>query len=184
MLLLVVPIAELWVIVQISDQIGTLPTLLLLLLVSVIGAWFLKREGLATWRRLRAAMRRGEVPTKEATDGALILLGGALLLTPGFLTDAVGLVLVFPATRAVVKRSVRGMLSRRVKQRYGVDPRSFSARSRRAGADPNEEPYGGRVVRVEKTPRERRSKTARPAPESQLPSAGHRDDAGGSPGTR
>ncbi|HYN37586.1 MAG TPA: FxsA family protein, partial [Actinomycetota bacterium] len=84
-LLLIVPIAELWVIVQVADQIGVVYTVLLLLFVSIAGAWLLKQQGLATWDRMQAALRRHEMPTTEVTDGALILLGGALLLTPGFL---------------------------------------------------------------------------------------------------
>lgn len=119
-LLLIVPIAELWVIVQVADQIGIWFTLLLLFAVSIAGAWLLKQQGLATWDRMQAALRRHEMPTKEVTDGALILLGGALLLTPGFLTDAVGLLLLIPVTRSAVKSVFRSMLARRVKVRYGA----------------------------------------------------------------
>src|SRR5918996_37282 len=88
-------------------------------IVSVAGAWLLRQQGTATWRRLQETLRRGEVPTKEATDGALILLGGALLLTPGFVTDVVGLVLLFPVTRAVVKRVARRFLGRVAAVRFG-----------------------------------------------------------------
>ena len=174
-LLLVVPVAELWVIVRIADGIGIVPTLLLLVLVSVAGAVLLKREGVATWRRMRETMRRGEMPTVEATDGALILLGGALLLTPGFLTDVVGLVLLFPASRVVIKRVVRTALSRRVKARLGVDPRRVASRRRRAV-------YEGKVVKVEKT--DGVVASAESAPASQLPPPAHRDGEGGSPDTR
>ena len=174
LLLLVVPVAELWVIVKIADGVGIVPTLLLLLFVSVAGAWLLKREGVATWRRLRETLRRGEMPTSEVTDGALILLGGALLLTPGFLTDVVGLVLLFPASRALIKRAVRRMFSRRVKSRFGVDP-SRVARRRRV--------YEGRVVKVERT--DARDATTSPAaPEDQLPSPARPGAEADSPDTR
>jgi UPF0716 protein FxsA len=117
--LIAIPIIELYVIVQVGQEIGVLPTLALLVIVSVAGAWLLRQQGTATWRRLQETLRRGEVPTKEVTDGALILLGGALLLTPGFVTDAVGLVLLFPVTRAVVKRVARRFLGHVAAVRFG-----------------------------------------------------------------
>ncbi len=143
LLLLAVPIAELWLIVQVGQSIGVLQTLALLIAVSVAGAWLLKREGTATWRRLREAMARGEVPTKEATDGALILLGGALLLTPGFLTDIVGLVFVLPPSRAAVKGAFRKLLGAWAVKRMGpagyVGAKVWEARAtrRRTGATPS-----------------------------------------------
>jgi len=118
-LLIVVPIAELYVIVQISQEIGVITTLALLIGISVAGAWLLKREGMATWVRLQQTMSRGEMPTKEVTDGALILFGGALLLTPGFLTDVVGLVLLIPPTRALVKGGARKMFAGWARRRGG-----------------------------------------------------------------
>ena len=107
LLLILVPLAELYVIVQVGQEIGVVPTLLLLLGVSVAGAYLLKREGMATWRRFQQQMQEGRVPTKEAADGAMILFGGALLLTPGFLTDIVGLSFIFPVTRAALKSGFR-----------------------------------------------------------------------------
>jgi UPF0716 protein FxsA len=116
-LLLLVPLAELWVIVQVAQGIGVLNAIGLLLLVSLAGAWLLKQQGIATWRRLQATLQRGEMPTNEVTDGAMILLGGALLLTPGFITDAVGLVLLIPASRAALKGGMRKLLARWAKRR-------------------------------------------------------------------
>ena len=107
LLLILVPLAELYVIVQVGQEIGVIPTLLLLLGVSIAGAYLLKREGMATWRRFQAQMQEGRVPSKEAADGAMILFGGALLLTPGFLTDIVGLLFIFPATRTTLKSGFR-----------------------------------------------------------------------------
>src|SRR5918999_6009357 len=105
--LLAMPIVELAVIVQVAEEIGVLETLAVLVAISIAGAWLLKQQGLATWRSLQATMARGQVPTKEATDGALILFGGALLLTPGFVTDAFGLLLLLPPTRALLKSFFR-----------------------------------------------------------------------------
>jgi UPF0716 protein FxsA len=117
-LLLAVPIAELWVILQVADAIGILETIGLLILISIVGAWLLRQQGLATWARLQRTLAAGRMPTAEVTDGALILFGGALLLTPGFLTDCVGLVLLFPLTRAVVKAAARRLLARWAERRY------------------------------------------------------------------
>lgn len=145
-LLLVVPLAELWVIVQMADRIGLAVTVLLLLAVSVAGAWLLKQQGLATWRRLQSTLRRREVPASEVTDGALILLGGALLLTPGFLTDAVGLVLLLPPTRGALKGAVRRVLARWARHRFGVAGRVYDtvATTRRQdhGSTPPPAPTG------------------------------------------
>jgi UPF0716 protein FxsA len=110
--LIAVPIVELYVIVQVGQEIGVLPTLALLVVLSMSGAWLLRQQGMATWRRLQATLQRGEMPTREVTDGALILLGGALLLTPGFVTDALGLVFLIPVTRAVAKGVARRFLGR------------------------------------------------------------------------
>ncbi len=102
-LLLVVPVVELYVLIQVGQVIGLVPTLLMLVGISIAGTVLLKREGMATWARLQAALGSGRMPTDEVTDGALILLGGALLLTPGFVTDIFGLMLLVPLTRAAAK---------------------------------------------------------------------------------
>ena len=149
LLLLAMPIVELAVIVQVSEQIGVLETLAVLVGISVAGAWLLKQQGLATWRSLQATTARGEMPTKEATDGALILLGGALLLTPGFVTDAFGLVLLLPPTRALVKSSFRKLFAGWALRRAGRAGTVYSAtvtRVRRApGPRPPASPSGGRL---------------------------------------
>ena len=119
-LLIAIPIAELYVIVQVAQGIGILPTLALLIGISVAGAWLLKREGTATWARLQQTLARGQVPTNEVTDGALILFGGALLLTPGFLSDVIGLILLIPPTRALVKGSARKVFARWARRRGGT----------------------------------------------------------------
>ena len=163
LLLIVVPLAELWVILQVADGIGVVPTVLTLLAVSILGGWLLKREGVATWRRLRATMSRGELPANEVVDGALILMGGALLLTPGFLTDIVGLLFVFPVTRAVVRRYARVVMRWSAFKRFGF--KSEAAR------------------RVYETDARRvRSKRTTPSPPELSPPSGRPDDAVDSPG--
>jgi UPF0716 protein FxsA len=113
LLFLIVPIVELYVIIQVGQSIGAGPTLVLLVLLSVAGAWLVKREGLGVWARFRAQLERGALPANELLDGLLILLAGALMLTPGFVTDVVGILLLIPPCRAVA----RSMLARRYRAR-------------------------------------------------------------------
>jgi UPF0716 protein FxsA len=117
---ILVPLAELAVIIAVGDFIGLLPTLLLLLVVSGVGAWLAKREGLAAWRRFQRALAEGRVPTVEVADGAMILLAGALLLTPGFLSDVVGILLLLPPTRAMARRLAPRLAARRLRRRGRV----------------------------------------------------------------
>jgi UPF0716 protein FxsA len=101
---IVVPIAELYVLLQIGQAIGVLPTIALLILDSVLGSWLMRSQGRAAWLRFNRALAEGRVPGREVIDGVLIIFGGALLLTPGFLTDILGLILLLPPTRAVVRQ--------------------------------------------------------------------------------
>jgi len=112
--LLVVPLVEIYVLVQVGQVIGALPTIALLLLMSLLGAWLLRREGARTWAAFRRALGTGRVPAKEVADGALVVFGGALLLTPGFATDVLGLACVLPPTRAVLRRLLTGLVARRL----------------------------------------------------------------------
>ena len=109
LLFIVVPIAELYVIVQVAGAIGIGWTVLILFLDSILGSMLLKSQGRAAWRRFNVALSEGRPPARETIDGALVLMGGALLLTPGFLSDILGLVLLIPPTRAVVRRMHRGL---------------------------------------------------------------------------
>jgi UPF0716 protein FxsA len=108
LLFLVVPLVELYVIVQAAQAFGIGETIVVLVLMSVVGAWLVKQQGVSVWRRFNDTMRQGRVPHREIVDGALILFAGALLLTPGFLSDILGLFLLFPPTRALVRTVVIG----------------------------------------------------------------------------
>lgn len=109
LLFLVVPVLELYVIIQVGQAIGAVNVILLLLAMSILGGWLMKREGMGVLRRFQAQVQRGEIPTTEIVNGFLILFGGALMLTPGFLSDVVGMALLLPPVRAVV----RAVLARR-----------------------------------------------------------------------
>jgi UPF0716 protein FxsA len=109
-----VPFAELYVLLQVGHAIGVLNTLALLILVSIVGAWLAKREGIGVLRRMQAALNAGRVPGVELIDGFLILLAAALMLTPGFLTDIVAILLLLPPVRAGVRHQLRRRFARRV----------------------------------------------------------------------
>lgn len=103
LLFIVVPILELYVIIQVGGLIGVWPTLALLLLDAILGSMLLRHQGRGAWRRFNEALAQGRFPGKEVADGLLIVIGGTLLLAPGFLTDIVGLVFLIPPTRALVR---------------------------------------------------------------------------------
>jgi len=114
LLFLLVPVAELYVIYQVGDAIGVLWTFLLLAADSLLGSLLLKSQGRAVWRRFNDNLAQGRMPHREVIDGVLVIFGGAFLITPGFLTDIVGLTLLVPPTRAVVRRFLVRRLGRRV----------------------------------------------------------------------
>ena len=110
---IVIPLAELAVIVAVGKAIGFLVTFVLLLGFSLLGATLAKREGWAAWRRFQLALAQGRIPTVEVADGAMVLLAGALLVTPGFITDVAGLLLLLAPVRALLRRRVPALLLRR-----------------------------------------------------------------------
>jgi UPF0716 protein FxsA len=119
-LFIIVPIAELYVIFKVGDAIGVLPTILLLAADSVLGSVLLRSQGRAVWRRFNEAMAAGRMPHREVQDGVAVIFGGAFLITPGFLTDIVGLLLLFPPTRSVVLRFGARVIAKRMTARVTV----------------------------------------------------------------
>jgi UPF0716 protein FxsA len=114
LLFIVVPIVELYVLLQVGQAIGVLPTIALLILDSVLGAALMRSQGRTVWRRFNAALAESRVPGREVLDGALVIFGGALLLTPGFATDVFGFLLLLPPTRALIRRVLARRLVGRV----------------------------------------------------------------------
>lgn len=102
----VLPVLEVYVIVQVAGGIGWAETILLVILISVIGAALVKMQGIAIWVRFQTQLGQGKMPGNELVDGALVLVAATLMLTPGFITDAVGLFLLVPFTRALVRRPI------------------------------------------------------------------------------
>jgi UPF0716 protein FxsA len=103
LIFIVVPIAELAVLIQVGQAIGVGWTLVLLVADAVLGSMLARSQGRATWRRFNAALQAGRPPAREVLDGALVIVGGALLLTPGFISDILGLALLLPPTRALFR---------------------------------------------------------------------------------
>lgn len=137
-LFIVVPIAELYVIIQVGEAIGLLPTLALLLADAVLGSLLLKHQGAGAWRRFNQALAQGRFPGTEVVDGLLIVIGGTLLLAPGFLTDVVGLFFLIPPTRALARK----VLKRFTIGRFTVVgmPSGVFGRGQGPGAGPNQGP--------------------------------------------
>jgi UPF0716 protein FxsA len=115
-----VPIAEIAVIIKVGSWLGVGETIALLLGVSLLGIWLVKRQGIGVLRRMREQMNAGRVPGTEMVDGALLLFAGALLIPPGFITDVVGLLLLLPPVRAGIRLVTRRRLGRRVIRRVEI----------------------------------------------------------------
>jgi UPF0716 protein FxsA len=130
---ILLPLAELYVIIEVvGPAIGPIPTILLLAADSLLGAWLMKTQGRAVWRRFNAALAEGRAPTREVFDGVLVIFGGAFLITPGFITDVIGILLLLPPSRTLIRRVV----SRRLLARGTIRVAQAAAgRRRRPGAD-------------------------------------------------
>lgn len=118
-LAVIIPIAELVVFVLVADLIGILPTVALLVAISVLGAVLLVGQGIGTWRRLRQTIKRGERPANDLADAALIMVAAFLLLTPGFVTDALAFLVVIPPTRRVLRTALRRVVGVIAARRIG-----------------------------------------------------------------
>ena len=116
LIFIVVPIAELYVIIQVGQSIGVLPTIAILIVDSIVGSMLLRHQGRSAWRRFNAAVAEGRAPAREVLDGVLVIFGGAFLITPGFITDVIGLLLLIPPTRSLFRR----LLVRRLRGRFVV----------------------------------------------------------------
>ncbi len=110
----VVPVIEVYLLIKVGSLIGPLPTVALLLSISLAGAWLVRHQGFEIMRRIQSELAQGRLPAAELLDGAMVLVGGVLLLTPGFFTDFLGLFFLIPFTRAVIKQLVGLWLQRRL----------------------------------------------------------------------
>jgi UPF0716 protein FxsA len=148
-LFIIVPIAELAIIIQVGQALGLWWTIALLIADSILGSLLMRSQGRATWRRFNQALQSGRAPAREVADGVLIIFGGALLLTPGFLSDVAGLAFLLPPTRAVIRRVFLRQAIKRmtVSMHVGAFPPAGGAPRRGADAE-----YEGTAVDVEPRP--------------------------------
>jgi UPF0716 protein FxsA len=138
-LIICVPIAEIYLIVRVGGLIGLWPTVLLLLASSLAGALLLRHQGRAAMDAFRSALDQGRIPAREAFDGALVIFGGALLLTPGFLTDLLGLLLLLPPTRDLFRALGTRLARSRIKLGPNLGGWGFTAGdTRRDGRRPDD----------------------------------------------
>lgn len=110
----VLPVVEIYLLIQVGYQLGALPTVALVLLISLLGALLVRHQGFEILRRIQTELGQGRLPAAELLDGALVLVGGTLLLTPGFFTDLLGLFFLFPVSRTFLKQFARLWLQRRL----------------------------------------------------------------------
>jgi UPF0716 family protein affecting phage T7 exclusion len=160
---LLVPVVEIYVILQVGHLIGAWPTVALLVAESVLGAWIVRREGRRAWRALTSTFREGGLPERKLADAALVMAGGVLLLTPGFVTDVFGFVFVLPFTRPLVRRVLAAYVERRMRAAQsrhaaifeglggmpGGAPRTGAQRGSEEASGATGSPGGTRVVRGE-----------------------------------
>ncbi len=121
-----IPLMELYLLLQIGSVIGAVNTILLVIITGVLGAYLAQQEGIRTLEKIRSLMARGEMPGEPLIDAMLILVAGFVLITPGILTDLLGFLMLIPATRASIRRWIKGQLERRFSASnttvYTIDP--------------------------------------------------------------
>jgi UPF0716 protein FxsA len=118
-LLVAIPILEVWLLVQVGQSLGLIPTVLILLVEAIVGLLLMRHEGSRAWKALNDAFTKGKVPTGELADAALILVGGVLLLLPGFLTDVIGFLFLLRWTRPIARKLIAFFVARRI-NRLGI----------------------------------------------------------------
>lgn len=128
------PIAELWLLIKIGGEIGLVPTLALLVLDSFVGAALARSQSRAAWVRFNAALTEGRMPGREVYDGAMIILGGALLVTPGFITDVFGIAFLLPPSRAAIRKLLTRLIAKRSPAIRVATFGAAAGRNARAGA--------------------------------------------------
>ena len=149
---LVIPVLEIWLLIQVGTVIGGWPTVGLLIIISLLGTWLIRREGRRAWHSLQSSLQEGRLPDRELADGGLILVGGVLLLTPGFFSDVLGVLCILPFTRPAMRRLGVWFFDRRVKRMAAASPYAnlfpVPPGAAPAGAARGESPQG-RVVHGE-----------------------------------
>jgi UPF0716 protein FxsA len=141
----VVPLVEIYVLIQVGQVIGALWTIALLIADSLLGSWLIRREGRRAWQGLTTALQSGRMPARELADAALILIGGTLMLTPGFVSDALGLFVILPFTRPLARRVLTRVVTRHLVV-AGVPGTSGGRKARHPGPGADDSVVRGEVV--------------------------------------
>jgi len=144
-LVVAVPTLEIWLVVQVGESIGLWPTVGILVAEALLGGWLIRREGGRAWRALTSASTTGRVPTGELADAALVLVGGVLLVLPGFLTDILGFLVLLPLTRPLARRVAAFFIARQVRVLGGPGGQRGGAGTVIAGETVQEPPSGPRA---------------------------------------
>lgn len=116
LLFTIIPVVELALLIKVGSYIGVMNTIAIVILTAVVGAYMVRLEGIGVMYRIQQNMQDGVFPAEEMINGVMILVAGALLLTPGFFTDAIGFLMVFPASRHVIKKFIRRSIDRRMSE--------------------------------------------------------------------
>ena len=116
LLFTVVPAIELYLIIKVGSVIGALNTIFIIIFTGILGAYYARQQGFRVVNNIQWKMQQGTVPGDDLVNGAMLLVGGALLITPGFITDFAGVSLIFPPTREAIKIGVKRYLEKRVRQ--------------------------------------------------------------------
>ncbi len=126
LLLITIPMLELFVLIPLASQIGVGPTIAIIVVTGIVGAWLARREGLGAWRRFREELATGALPQDAMVDGVAVLVACAFLMTPGVLTDAVGMALLIPAVRSPLKGYIKRRITKLLQNSYTtvIDGRS------------------------------------------------------------
>ena len=114
LIFIVVPLMEILLLIEIGSRIGTLNTISIIIITGILGGYMMRQQGFAILANIRMALSQGRMPTGELINGALVLVGGILLLTPGFFTDAVGFVLLIPGSRGFVRKKIQLLIQRKM----------------------------------------------------------------------
>ncbi len=114
LIFIVVPLIEILLLIEIGNRIGALNTILVIVLTAILGASMMRQQGFTIMRNIQRDLSEGRMPTVELINGALVLVGGIVLLTPGFFTDAVGFILLIPATRGFIRKKIQRLIRRKI----------------------------------------------------------------------
>jgi UPF0716 protein FxsA len=114
LLFIIVPLMEILLLIEIGSRLGTLNTIVIIVLTGILGAYMMRQQGFTILANIRGDLSQGRMPTGELINGALVLVGGILLLTPGFFTDAVGFLLLIPTTRGFIRKKIQLLIQRKI----------------------------------------------------------------------